>query len=118
MVIKIQPNEELKIISIGCPDAHDLQRFVQSVVDNKLPVWSIIFINPKMAELKNKAPLMEHFGHPAEERVLLPASYIATLAIRERDAEQVIGRLPELLKPCQGEVLSDRIAAARVEEPL
>ncbi len=110
MVIKIQPEEELKIVSIGCPDAHDLQRFVQNVVDHKLPIWSIIFINPKMAELKNKAPLMEHLGHPAEERVLLPASYIATLAIRERDAEHVIGLLPELLKPCQGEVLSDRIA--------
>ncbi|MBN1375637.1 MAG: FAD-binding oxidoreductase [Dehalococcoidia bacterium] len=110
MVIKIQPKEELKIISVGCPDAHDLQRFVQSVVDSKLPVWSIIFINPKMAELKNKAPLMEHFGHPAEERVLLPASYVTTLAIRERDAAEVSQRLPELLKPCQGEILSDRIA--------
>jgi Fe-S oxidoreductase len=63
-----------------------------------------------MAELKNKAPLMEHMGHPTEERVLLPAAYIVTLAFRAGDRDAVMGRLPGLLKPCQGEVLSDRIA--------
>jgi Fe-S oxidoreductase/FAD/FMN-containing dehydrogenase len=110
ITIKIQPKEELKVVSIGCPDARDLQKFVQSVIDDKLPVWSIIFINPKMAELKNKSPLMEHYGHPAEERVLLPASYIATLTFRKRDEQAVIQRLPQLLKPCEGEILSDRIA--------
>jgi Fe-S oxidoreductase len=63
-----------------------------------------------MAELKNKAPLMEHFGHPVEERVLLPAAYIVTLAFRAKDREIVMTRLPELLKPCEAEILSDRIA--------
>ena len=97
------------MISIGCPDAHDMQQFVQSVIDEKLPIWSICSSTP-MAELKNRAPLMEHYGHPAEERVLLPASYIATLAFREKDADSVTDRLPALLKPCQAEILSDRIA--------
>ncbi|MDD5397908.1 MAG: FAD-binding and (Fe-S)-binding domain-containing protein [Dehalococcoidia bacterium] len=110
VIVKVQPKEDLKVISIGCPDAHDLQKFVQSVIDNKLPVWSLIFINPKMAELKNKSPLREHYGHPAEERVLLPAAYIATLTFRTRDEQAVMQSLPSLLKPCQGEILSDRIA--------
>jgi len=110
VTIKVQPKEELKVVSIGCPDAHDLQKFVQSIIDDRVPIWSIIFINPKMAELKNKAPLMEHYGHPAEERVLLPASYIATLTFRMHDEQAVMQRLPQLLKPCEGEILSDRIA--------
>jgi len=110
LTIRVQPLEELELIAIGCPDAYDLQKLVQSFVDEKLPIWSLLFINPRMAELKNKAPLMEHYGHPAEERVLLPAAYIVTLAFRARDREAVAGRLPDLLKPCEAEILSDRIA--------
>jgi len=32
---------------------------------------------------------MEHNGHPIEERVLLPASYVATIAFLKKDAVQV-----------------------------
>ena len=110
VTLRVQPLEEMEVVAIGCPDAHDLQRLVQAIIDRKLPVWSLIFINPRMAELKNKAPLREHCGHPAEERVLLPASYIITLAFRQKDQEAVRGRLPEIMKPCQAELLSDRIA--------
>ncbi|MGB2884681.1 MAG: FAD-binding oxidoreductase, partial [Dehalococcoidia bacterium] len=110
LTIRVQPKEALDLLSIGCPDAHDLQQLLQSLVDEKLPIWSLIFINPRMAELKNKAPLMEHYGHPIEERVLLPAAYIITLTFRAKDRQAVMDGLPELLKPCQGEILSDRIA--------
>ncbi|UCG83633.1 MAG: FAD-binding oxidoreductase [Dehalococcoidia bacterium] len=110
LTIRVQPLEELEFVAIGCPDAHDLQKLMQSFVDEKLPIWSLLFINPRMAELKNRAPLMEHYGHPAEERVLLPAAYIVTLAFRAKDREAVMGRMPELLKPCEAEILSDRIA--------
>ena len=110
LTIRVQPLEDLELVAIGCPDAHDLQKVFQCMVDEKLPIWSLIFINPRMAELKNKAPLMEHLGHPVEERVLLPAAYIVTLAFRAIDREVVMTRLPELLKPCEAEILSDRIA--------
>jgi Fe-S oxidoreductase/FAD/FMN-containing dehydrogenase len=110
LTVRVQPLEDLELVAIGCPDAHDLQKVFQCMVDEKLPIWSLIFINPRMAELKNKAPLMEHYGHPVEERVLLPAAYIVTLAFRAIDREVVMTRLPELLKPCEAEILSDRIA--------
>jgi FAD/FMN-containing dehydrogenase/heterodisulfide reductase subunit C len=110
LTIRVQPLEELGLLAIGCPDAHDLQRLVQSFIDEKLPIWSLLFINPKMAELKNKAPLMEHYGHPAEERVLLPAAYVVTLAFRARDRDAVMSKMAELLKPCEAEILDDRIA--------
>ncbi len=110
VTIRVQPLEELEVVAISCPQAHDLQRLVQSLVGEKLPIWSLVFINPRMAELKNKAPLMEHHGHPVEERVLLPQAYVITLAFRARDRQAVMGRLPELLKPCGAELLSDAIA--------
>jgi len=110
VIVRVQPLEELKLIAIGCPDAHDLQRLLQSLVDDKLPIWSLVFINPRMAEMKNRAPLMEHYGHPVEERVLLPAAYVVTLAVRARDHETVMTGLAESMKACEAEILSDRIA--------
>jgi Fe-S oxidoreductase/FAD/FMN-containing dehydrogenase len=110
VTLLIQPLEEIEVAAIGCPDAHELQLIVQSMIDQKLPIWSLLFINPRMAELKNKAPLLEHFEYPVEERVLLPASYIITLAFRKKDHDAVMGNLPEIMKPCQAELLSSRIA--------
>jgi Fe-S oxidoreductase/FAD/FMN-containing dehydrogenase len=110
VTLKVQPLEDLEVISVGCPDAHDLQKLVGSIVDADLPIWSLMFINPRMAELKNKAPLMEHYGRPVEERVLLPASYIMTLTFRKKDAKSVRNKLGRIIKLCEAEVLSERIA--------
>jgi FAD/FMN-containing dehydrogenase len=110
VTVKVMKDEELELLSIGCPNAHDLQKLIQRISDNNLPVWSLIFINPKMAELKNKAPLLEHYGHPVEERILLPAAYIMTLAYRKKDKKEFDSKLPSILKLCEAEILSDKIA--------
>ncbi|MFC2069225.1 FAD-binding oxidoreductase, partial [Chloroflexota bacterium] len=110
VTLLVQPMEDLEVIAVGCPDAYDLQKMAQDIIKNKLPIWSLVFINPRMAELKNKAPLLEHFEHPVEERVLLPASYIMTLAFRKKDSETVTAGLTEVMKPYQAELLSERIA--------
>jgi len=110
ITLKVMPLEDMEVVSIGCPDAHDLQKLIKTMIEAKLPIWSLMFINPKMAELKNKAPLREHHGHPMEERVLLPASYITTLTFRKKDRSAVMDKLLQLMKPCQAEVLSERIA--------
>jgi Fe-S oxidoreductase/FAD/FMN-containing dehydrogenase len=110
VTVRVMPLDELEVMAIGCPDPHDLQKFIQKLIDEKLPIWSLVFINPRMAELKNRAPLQEHYGHPAEERVLLPAAYILTLAFRKKDRDAVSSKLPVMLKLCEAEILSDRIA--------
>ncbi len=110
VTIKMQPLEEMEVVAVSCPEASGLQQMMESIIAAHLPIWSVVFINPTMAELKNRAPLMEHYGHPVEERVLLPVAYITTLAFRKKDHDAVMGRLSDLLKPCQGEVLSERIA--------
>ena len=110
ITLKVMPLEDMEVVSIGCPDAHDLQKLIKTMIEAKLPIWSLMFINPKMAELKNKAPLREHHEHPVEERVLLPASYITTLTFRKKDRSAVMDKLLQLMKPCQAEILSERIA--------
>jgi hypothetical protein len=63
-----------------------------------------------MADLKNETPLREHLGHPAEKRVILPKSYIVTLTFRRKDRETLMASLPEMIKSCGAEILSDEIA--------
>ncbi|MBM3297894.1 MAG: FAD-binding oxidoreductase, partial [Candidatus Aminicenantes bacterium] len=110
VTLRVMRLEELGVAALACPDASELTRVFKQLIDRRLPLWSAIFINPKMAELKNKAPVRTHLGHPAEPKVILPAAYIATLAFREKDRETVLPALREILKPCQGEILDDRIA--------
>jgi Fe-S oxidoreductase/FAD/FMN-containing dehydrogenase len=110
VTVRVRPLEAEDVVSLACSDAHDLQALIQSIVAAELPIWSMIYINPRMAELKNRAPLMEHYGHPIEERVLLPAAYVLTLTFRAADRELIVSHLHELVKPCQAEILSERIA--------
>ncbi len=110
VTVKVMPREGLGVISIGCPDAYDLQRLVEGIVKNGLPIWSLSFINPRMAEMKNRAPLRMHAGRAVGERVLLPAAYVMTLAFREKDRQRIDNVLPDLFKTCQAELLSDKIA--------
>lgn len=110
ITVKVMPRELLGVISIGCPDAYDLQHLLERIVKEELPIWSLSFISPRMAEMKNQAPLREHAGHAVGERVLLPAAYVMTLAFREKDRRRIDDVLPDLLKSCQAELLSDKIA--------
>jgi Fe-S oxidoreductase/FAD/FMN-containing dehydrogenase len=110
VTVKVMPREELGVISIGCPDAYSLQGLVERIVKDALPIWSLSFINPRMAEMKNRAPLRAHAGHDVGERVLLPASYVTTLAFREKDRRHIDDVLPDLLKTCQAELLPDKVA--------
>jgi Fe-S oxidoreductase/FAD/FMN-containing dehydrogenase len=110
VTLSVQPHEELDVVAVGCPDAHDLQNLIDSIIEAKLPIWSMVFINPRMAEMKNRAPLLEHHGHPVEPRVQLPASYILTIAFRAKHSDTIRSALENLIKQCEAEILSDRIA--------
>jgi Fe-S oxidoreductase/FAD/FMN-containing dehydrogenase len=110
VTLRVRPLEGLDILAIGCREAHEIQRLFEAIIEEGLPVWSILFINPRMAELKNQAPLMEHHGQPAEERVMLPEAYIATIAFRSRDSEAVRTKLKELADRFGAEILPEEIA--------
>lgn len=114
--VRVQQDEALEILSLACTTPEDLQTLLTDLDAADLPIWSIMFINPRMAEMKNRAPLMEHYGHPIEQRVILPAAYVVTLAFRERDAVVIRRGLDEVMDPNGVEVLSDRIAQHEWEQ--
>lgn len=110
VTLKVRPLEEMGVISVSCPGAQNVQELAECIIREKLPVWSYVFINPRMAEFKNKAPLKEHLGHPVEKRVVLPETYIITIAFRAKEREAIVSALPKMLENCGGEILSDEIA--------
>ena len=70
----------------------------------------MLFINPRMAELKNKVPLTERYGMAVKNRVTLPEKYIIDIAYREKDSEIVTDALAGITERCRAEILSDDIA--------
>ena len=110
MTIKVMPLEEMKVISAAFDSSSDLQEFSASLIKDAVPIWSLLFINPRMAQLKNQAPLMEHGGHAAEERLILPEKYIVTLTFRKSDERKVMDKLPGLIADSGGKLLEDRLA--------
>jgi len=110
ITLRVQKRTEVGVAAIACPDAHKLARIFQDFIDQELPLWSVIFINPRMAEMKNRAPVMTHHGHPVEHKVILPAAYIAVLAFREEDRQAVVPKLNQIVKKCEGEILRQEIA--------
>jgi Fe-S oxidoreductase/FAD/FMN-containing dehydrogenase len=110
VTLRVMKKADLGLTAIACPDAHKLTAVFQEFIGRSLPIWSLVFINPRMAEMKNRAPVRMHLGHPAEHKVILPAAYIAVLAFRASDRDKIVPVLPDILHDCQGEVLSQAIA--------
>lgn len=110
VTLRVKPLEEVEVLSLACTQPEDLQELLSLLDGANLPLWSIMFINPRMAEMKNRSPLMEHAGHPIEHRVILPAAYIVTLAFHASEGELINSRISELVDPHKVEILDDRIA--------
>ncbi len=110
LTVRLMKLDELGLVAVACPDAHAITRIFQDLIAKEVPVWSVVFINPRMAEMKNRAPLETHMGHPVERRVILPAAYITTLAFHEKNREAVMSQLDEIVKRCEGEILRQEIA--------
>lgn len=52
VTVQVMNREELGLTAIACPDAHKLTTVFQEFIGRNLPLWSVIFINPRMAEMK------------------------------------------------------------------
>ena len=110
VTIRVKPLDDLDVLAVGFPDALSLQKFANAVIDEHLPIWSFLFINPRMADMRNTAPVMEHHDHSAEKKVALPHKYVATLTLRRADSQAVRTSLPRIAASLDAELLSDEIA--------
>jgi len=110
VTLKVQPLGEIDVVAFSCRTASDLQGFVESVVASGLPVWSIMFINPSMADMKNIAPSSAHGGEGDTARVELPKAYISVVTFKSTQKENLRENLEELAHRAGAQTLSDDIA--------
>jgi Fe-S oxidoreductase/FAD/FMN-containing dehydrogenase len=107
VTVKVQPLEELEVKAFSCRTAADLQRLVESMLTSDLPIWSVMFINPRMAQMRNIAPAA---GHGDEEHVVLPEAYIVVVTYRIGDASVVEPGLMGFASGAGAELLDETIA--------
>ncbi len=110
VTLRVMPNDPIEVISLGIPTATNLQQLVQALIAAELPIWSMVFINPKMAELKNRMPHVYRHDIPEPEPVELPSLYILTLVCLKANGEAVRQALTSLAPQHHAQWLSDRIA--------
>ncbi|HWQ13615.1 MAG TPA: FAD-binding and (Fe-S)-binding domain-containing protein [Roseiflexaceae bacterium] len=113
VTLRVMPREEIRTAAVALPDAASLQGFVRAVVDRGLPIWSLGFVNPTMARLRNQAPRSAHGAH---EPVMLPEAYVLTLAFRARDGLRVQVALPALASSHGAQILGEDIARHEWDE--
>lgn len=110
VTIKVMPAEEQEVVAAAIKETADLQAFLENLIESKLKIWSTLFINPQMAGLKNKSPLMIHWDHEVEHRVMLPEAYLVIITFRKKDAASVRLGLDKLVERYHGEYLPQEMA--------
>ena len=111
VTLRVRPWEPQAVWAARFSSPQELARAVQELCREKYPLWSVSFITPQMAEMKNNLPPKIEHGHVVEEeRPKLPAGYILVMVAWESQRPAVEAKLPELVRSCGGEMLDDAIA--------
>ncbi|MBU1942790.1 MAG: FAD-binding oxidoreductase [Actinobacteria bacterium] len=114
VTLKVMPVSELGLAGYAFERASDLQAFVEKVIAADLPVWSFMFVNPRMAGMRNRAADLSGYGN-VKKAVRLPEAYLAILTFRAQDAGAVEGGLEEAA-PAGAARLSPQITAHEWED--
>ena len=113
--LKLRPKEEIIPVLIAFDSARNFAEALKEVYLESLELYTLNFINPDGAALKNRLPLSTHHGHPEGKKFELPEKYLLLAgAFSSRQAE--IERLKEIAVRNGGEILNDELAAHEWEE--
>jgi len=117
VTVRVRPAEEEVLWGARFDSAEGLVRTLKAMREADLPLWSVSFINPKMAELKNQLPPHMEHGHVVEEhRPTIPKGYVAIFVAPVSRRAAIEAQLPSLLKVGGGEPISDEVVQYEWEE--
>ncbi len=112
--IKLLVREQLPetIQAVTFESAAQLSAALEDVLKEKIPLWSVSFINPTMARLKNQLPpRMEHGQIVDEERPTLPeGGYIALFVSPHERSSQIKEPLLGVINTHSGKILDQSLA--------
>ncbi|MBN1135724.1 MAG: FAD-binding oxidoreductase [Anaerolineae bacterium] len=117
VTLKVRPAEAEALWGARFDTAGGLSQALKAIRQADLPLWSVSFINPKMAELKNQLPPHMEHGHPVEEhRPTVPKGYVAVFVSHESRRAAIDSDLPALVRQAGGEMLSDDVVRHEWDE--
>jgi FAD/FMN-containing dehydrogenase len=103
--------------AVSFPDAQHLADALNMVTVQKLPIWSITFVNPTMARLKNAGPPKTHQGHPLPSSPPLPEdAYVVLFSYATSQAQAVIDGLRDISVATDGRRLPGAISRHEWDE--
>jgi Fe-S oxidoreductase/FAD/FMN-containing dehydrogenase len=112
LTVRVRPFEVEALWGARFDTAGGLAQVLAAIRSAELPLWSISFINPKMAQIRNNLPPRLEHGHVIEEhRPTIPESYVAVFAAPESRREVIEAGLPALIRDAGGEMVDDEIVA-------
>ena len=114
VTLKVQKQEERDAVSASFPDSGALRKAVETIREKKVPLWSISFLNPEWADMKNRAPQKLHYGEIVDkDRPVLPMAYVCTFMY---PASRDISGLSEAIESAGGTLLPEEIAKHETKE--
>lgn len=112
VTFRVKPVKPMHVKAIAFNTAADMAQFMTGLYDRKVMLWSVSFINPDAAKMKNKQPPHLHHGHPVEHAhtVQIPEKYIAILSCTSDRCDLISQDVMDLASKFGGELLSEEIA--------
>jgi FAD/FMN-containing dehydrogenase len=104
-------------MAVAFPDAGRLANALRMIIEQDLPIWSISFLNPTMAKLKNAGPPKTHHGHALPRGPTLPEDrYIVLFAYDAAEAQRVVNGVRDVAISADGQRLPAAVARNEWEE--
>jgi Fe-S oxidoreductase/FAD/FMN-containing dehydrogenase len=117
VTLAVRRTSELAQTAVAFADAREMTEALRKITDAQLPIWSISFLNPTMARLKNAGPPKTHHGHPEPVGPSLPEdAYIVLFVYRTKDGQAVIDGLREIATALGGKRLPAVVARHEWDE--
>jgi Fe-S oxidoreductase/FAD/FMN-containing dehydrogenase len=111
VTLAVRRATETSQTAVAFADAKRMAEALRQVAERKLPVWSVSFLNPTMARLKNAGPPKTHQGHPEPGGPALPEDrYIVLFAYDAENTDTVVDGLRAIASVTGGERLPAAIA--------
>ncbi|MGV8082924.1 MAG: FAD-binding and (Fe-S)-binding domain-containing protein [Coriobacteriia bacterium] len=109
VTFRVRPLEPEVHRLISLPDAAALASVLAGISAEKLPVWSITFLNPESSRLKKRLPHRHAHKWEIEQSVpepVLPETYLLTIAYPESRQSEIDEPLKALIAVAGGEELA------------
>ncbi len=108
--LKLRKLEKEVVVGAKFLKIEELGEALNRLAEEKVPLWSVSFINSQGARLKNEVPPKLHHGKVEETRVQIPLAYIALFVFPESRRSACEKKISQIIKNCGGERLSKELA--------